>query len=173
MWQKTSFTAPCLTAYQVLGPRHRPTNRGERSDDAEIKTEMGRDRHWDKWRDDRKAETVTSEMNSVLNWWCQIHIFCLIVSLGSGRSTVRPSYEGLLVSSHTLLHSPPPTDTHSDYPHPSTPTSALRAIIIMPCINNASQYINNASLQHGWGAGGGGGGWGASDGLFLAQHIIS
>lgn len=30
-----------------------------------------------------------------------------------------------------------------DYPHSPFPMSALRAIIIMPCINNASQYINN------------------------------
>lgn len=50
--------------------------------------------------------------------------------------------------------SPPlsPATTHSDYPHPPLPMSALRAIIIMPCINNASQYINNASLQHEEGA---------------------
>lgn len=61
---------------------------------------------------------------------------------------------GLLVSSRTLLLHPLPlpTDTHCQTTlTPSSPTSALRAIIIMPCINNASQYINNASLQHGWG----------------------
>lgn len=118
-----------------------------------------------------------------------LHIFCLIMSLGSGQSIVPPSYVGLLVSSHTLL--PPLTTltplspatpslssnrhTHSDCLHPLLPMSALRAIIIMPCINNASQYINNASLQHG------GGGLkegevmevGGADGLFLAQHIMS
>jgi len=35
--------------------------------------------------------------------------------------------------------------------------SALRAIIIMPCINNASQYINNTGCSMEREVGGGGG----------------
>ncbi len=105
--------------------------------------------------------------------------FCLIISLEDGH-IVPPSYVPqphpiiscdtlpLFIGTHTLRLPSPPL---------LLPTSALRAIIIMPSINNASQYINNAGLQHGWerlkewevvveekeG----------TDGLFLAQHIIS
>lgn len=49
-----------------------------------------------------------------------------------------------------------------DYPHSPFPMSALRAIIIMPCINNASQYS-------GYGAGG----RGSTDGLFVVRRIIT
>lgn len=116
--------------------------------------------------------------------------FCLIMSLESEQTTIPPLYVGLLVSNHTLLPPPPPTplspatpslssDTHTQTtlsPHPLF-MSALRAIIIMPCINNASQYINNASLQHGrvGGEGGGGDGGGGYRRSFpgSAHHIIT
>lgn len=45
--------------YHVLRPW--PTRRGGRSDDAVIKSEMGRDRHRDKGTDDKKTEAVSSE----------------------------------------------------------------------------------------------------------------
>lgn len=81
--------------------------------------------------------------------------FCLIMSLRKWTN-YRPATSSVIhcypPSPHLSPASPLPLFRHTlRLPSPLLPTSALRAIIIMPCINNASQYINNASLQHGGG----------------------
>lgn len=85
--------------------------------------------------------------------------FWLIICLGSRPSIAPPSYVALLQSCHPLhLHliiscNTLPLTKKARLASPHPPMCALRAIIIMPPINNASQYINKPRLQHRLGGG--------------------
>lgn len=153
---QSAMTLCCSVSDSVssfFGLRHWPTNLGECSDDAEITAEIGRDRQT---RTDGEKKRRSCHLRTrwicvcscALNWWCQmwvLHIFCLILSSEVDWSRVLKPYRHHHTPPLPLLCPTTPSPL-LDYPHSPFPMSALRAIIIMPCINNASQYINNTRL---------------------------